>query len=308
MKKKLSHQIAIAIMKITVIPALLSMIVLCCYANDTGGQELLEKKITLKVEQQEIRKVFSEIEKVSEVKFVYSPELIGASRKVSINAKKKELGKVLISLLDPLNLQYELINNYLVLREKNKFTEVQELTTTPVDVELAIIKIMGKVISPDERPLEGANVVVKNSNIGTTTDRKGEFNVSVVDKQAVLVISFVGYLDQEMVVGSKTYFEVKMVPVTDQLSDVVVIGYGTQKRASVTGAIATVTGKDIKAVPVPAISNSLAGRLSGVIGINSSGEPGYDDASILIRGLSTIGNSSPLVVIDGVADRTGGFS
>ena len=313
MKKELFHQIANAIMKITVVPSLLSMIALCCYANGSNGQHFLDKKITLKMEQKEIRDVFAAIEKVTEIKFVYSPELIDATRKVDVDVRKKELGTVLTSILGPLDLNYELINSYIILRKNLPHTEARvagQMNSSGLTDEAAFkgIKITGRVTASSGQPLEGVTVLVKNTSNGTSTNAAGDFTISVDNSQAVLVFSYIGFQDTEIPVGRKTHLDVKLLSNSEQLNDVVVIGYGTQRKVSVTGAISTVAGKELKAVPSPDVSNSLVGRLTGVIGQNNGGEPGYDGSNILIRGLSTMGNSSPLIVIDGVADRTGGFA
>src|SRR4051794_12932404 len=118
MQKKLSHQIVLAIMKISIIPALLLMLAMCSYANDSAGQLFLEKKITLRAEQVEIKNVLAGIERITKIHFVYSPELIDASMKVSINAHKKEVSAILARLLPPLHIEYEVISNYIVLRKK----------------------------------------------------------------------------------------------------------------------------------------------------------------------------------------------
>jgi len=119
MKKDLSRQIAIAIMKISLVPVLLLMLALCSYANDSSGQRLLDRKITLKVTDEEIRNVFIQLEKKTELRFVYSPELIGSSRKVSLDVQEKELYKVLGELLTPLDIRFEIVNNYIVLSRRS---------------------------------------------------------------------------------------------------------------------------------------------------------------------------------------------
>src|SRR5262245_40348519 len=121
MKKELSHQIAIAIMKVSMIPVLVALFALNSFAKNVTGQEtLLDKKVTLKVKDEEIRKVFSELEKMTTAKFVYSPEVITAYRKVTVEAKNKELAKVLNGLLEPLNISYEVVNNYIILRREQQ--------------------------------------------------------------------------------------------------------------------------------------------------------------------------------------------
>jgi TonB-dependent starch-binding outer membrane protein SusC len=123
----------------------------------------------------------------------------------------------------------------------------------------------------------------------------------------VLVVSYLGYQSQEMAVGKKTSFDVSMAVSTSQLNDVVVVGYGTQRKVTVTGAVAQVKGSELEKVPALNLSNTLVGRLPGVTAVNGSGEPGYDGSSIRIRGTNAFGNTAPLVVIDGIPERAGGL-
>src|ERR1700744_6226393 len=156
MKKGLSHQIAIAIMKLSLIPALLLMLVLCSYASDSSGQKLLDKKITLKLTDEEVRNVFTQLERQSDVRFVYSPELIGASRKVSMDVQEKELYKVLDDLLSSLDIRYELVNNYIILSKKKGGAKAFSIYgEIPDNSPYAFIKIDGKITSSAGQPLEG---------------------------------------------------------------------------------------------------------------------------------------------------------
>src|SRR5690606_18349617 len=118
-----------------------------------------------------------------------------------------------------------------------------------------------------------------------------------------LIFSYIGYLSQKLAVGDQASLDIIMQKGDQQMEEVVVVGYGTKKRADLTGAVVTVGNKELKQTPVLNLSNSLVGRLPGVIANNRSGEPGSDGSSILIRGMSTLGDNSPLIVIDGVTDR-----
>lgn len=308
MKKKLSHQIAIVIMRLSLVPLLFLITVMCCYAKSGKGQKFLEKRITLFVQNKEIKTVFTEIEKLTDAKFVYSPELIDANRVVSIDVKRKELSKVLQNLLDPLRLTYETINNYIILRKKNVASDNVLSFADINDAGIADISISGRVTSDAGQPLDGVSIVLKNSTIGTTTNSNGDFSITVPNERAVLIISSSGYQPQQITVGKTRNFSIKLIPGNDQLNEVVVIGYGTQKKVTLTGAVASVKGAELKATPVGSVANTLVGRLPGLIAKNTSGEPGSDDSRLLIRGNNTFGDNSPLIVVDGVADRAGGFS
>jgi TonB-linked SusC/RagA family outer membrane protein len=168
-------------------------------------------------------------------------------------------------------------------------------------------QVEGKVLEENGAPLPGVNVIVKGTSVGTTTDAQGAFAVNVPNQDAVLVFSFIGYMSQEVPVGSQTTFEIKLVSDIETLSEVVVVGYGETKKESLTSAITSVKGRELVKSPQPNLSNSFAGRISGMVASTASGEPGYDNSRLLIRGQSTVGNNAPLVVIDGVANRIGGL-
>jgi TonB-linked SusC/RagA family outer membrane protein len=314
MKNDLSYQIAAVIMKISMIPALILSLTLCVQAKDSRGQEkVLERKISLKATEEEIQWVFVALEKKTDVRFVYSPEVIDASRKVSIDVNNKELSKVLNKILTPLMITYEVQDKFIILKRKGEPRKASAVLPAPTDEDLAIelpaeIRVKGQVLSATGQPLAGVSVVVRSTGIGTSTDAKGEFSIAVRNEQDVLLISNIGFVSQEIVVGKKTFFQVVLAPGSDKLNEVVVIGYGTQKKVTVTGAVVSVKGDELKGIPTSSVTNTLVGRTPGLIAKNMSGEPGYDDSKLLIRGNNTLGDNSPLVVVDGVADRAGGFS
>ena len=152
-----------------------------------------------------------------------------------------------------------------------------------------------------------ASVTVKGTKNGVSTDGNGAFAIDVPSEKSVLVISYLGFQSQEMVVGKQTSFNVNLALATGTLSDVVVVGYGTQKKVTLTGAVAVVKGSELAKSPAVNLSNSIAGRLPGVVATNGSGEPGYDGSSIRIRGTNSLGSNEALIVIDGIPARSGGL-
>lgn len=161
-------------------------------------------------------------------------------------------------------------------------------------------KVSGKVTDENGQSLPGVNVTVKGTTNGTSTDVNGAYNLTVNSDSDILVFSFVGYLAKEVAVGSATNLDVKLDPDNKVLEEVVVVGYGTQKKATVTGSISSIKGDAIAKVPAPNISQSLAGRVAGVSMRPNGGQPGKDDPDIHIRGIVTTGNNKPLIVVDGV--------
>ncbi|MEO5890517.1 MAG: SusC/RagA family TonB-linked outer membrane protein, partial [Ferruginibacter sp.] len=162
--------------------------------------------------------------------------------------------------------------------------------------------VTGQVTDAGGAPLPGVNISVKGTNRGTVSDQSGKYQVNVSDGN-MLVFSFVNYSPTEITVQGQATIDVKLTPEVNSLSDVVVVGYGTQKKVNVIGSVVTVGSKELTASPVSSISNAIAGRLPGAVVQQSNGEPGKDGATILIRGMATLGNNEPLVVIDGILGR-----
>jgi len=168
--------------------------------------------------------------------------------------------------------------------------------------------IQGVVTSKDDEVgLPGVNIIVKGTSIGTTTDQSGAFTLQVSDPNGILVFSFIGYRSQEVPLNGQSKLSVKLESDIETLNEVVVVGYGETKKESLTSAITSVKGKELVKSPQPNLSNSFAGRVSGVVANTSTGEPGSDGARLLIRGQSPTGDNSPLIVIDGVANSAGGL-
>jgi len=155
-------------------------------------------------------------------------------------------------------------------------------------------------------PMPGVNILIKGTSIGTLTDVNGKYTLSVPDpNNAILVFSFIGYVSKEVPVSGKSIIDLALEAALTGLDEVVVIGYGTQKKATLTGSVTQQRGEELKRTPALNLSNTLSGMFTGLKTVNLTGAPGEDVSAILIRGESTLGNTSPLIVIDGVAERGG---
>ncbi|WP_274971548.1 SusC/RagA family TonB-linked outer membrane protein, partial [Zunongwangia profunda] len=162
--------------------------------------------------------------------------------------------------------------------------------------------------SADQLPMPGVSVVEKGTSNGAVTDFDGNFKLNVSSNDAVLVFSFIGFKTMERRLEGKTSIEIFMEEDQAQLDEVVLVGYSEQRREVITGAVATVSSEELAKSPTLNVSNALTGRMPGVVATQNSGEPGYDGSTISIRGSNSFGDNSPLVVIDGIPDRQGGFS
>jgi TonB-linked SusC/RagA family outer membrane protein len=155
----------------------------------------------------------------------------------------------------------------------------------------------------DDVPIPGVNIVEKGTNNGTITTADGTYSITV-SPGAVLLYSFVGLISQEVTVGNQTIIDVALASGTTALDEIVVIGYGTAAKTTLTGAVASVRGDELKQSPSTNFSNTLVGRVPGLFAYNRSGEPGYDGATLRIRGANTLGDNNPLIVVDGIPNRS----
>lgn len=176
------------------------------------------------------------------------------------------------------------------------------LLQRPINYQIMplVFSVSGTVTDENGDPLIGVNIQVKGMNTGTATDFDGHFTLEDIDDNAVLVVSYIGYQTQEIPLAGKSTVSIVLVSDSQLLDEVVVVGYGTQKKTSVTASVSSMGGEEIAKIPITDISNSLGGRLAGVVTKQTDGEPGRDGSRINIRGISTIGSSAPLLIVDGV--------
>jgi TonB-linked SusC/RagA family outer membrane protein len=254
------------------------------------------QKITIVASDIPLEKVLMKIKKQSGYAFFWKDQLISAAPRVSVQLKDASLAEALEACFRNLPFSYKIENNFVYIFKKETFN-----TPVPESV-LALITIHGIVTNSLGHPLANVSITVKGTRKGTTTNAAGAYSISV-EKGDVLQFSFIGYKTEEIVAGDAQEMNVSLSIDVAGLSDVVVVGYGTQKKATVTGAISTVSGESLLASPSINFTGSLAGHLPGLSVVSSSGEPGRDDALIRIRGSNTLGNNSPLIVVDGIQNR-----
>ena len=240
-------------------------------------------KVTLSLKNSTLKELVSSIEKQTNFTFVFYNE-IDPSLTVSAVANGEALSAVLKKSLAPHAISFEVDGQHIILKKA--------VIQTPH-------KIAGVVTDDKGETVIGANVVEKGTTNGVVTDLDGKFELTVTPN-ATLQISYIGYDMREVRVNGQTALSVQLVEDSKQLEEVVVIGYGTQKKVSVTGSVVSMKGDDLIKSPSMNVTNALTGRLPGVIINNRSGEPGRDAPSIFIRGKSTTGDASPLLLIDGI--------
>lgn len=275
-------------------------------ALDSRAQEFLNQRLTVDFRNQELEQVLTTLEKNARVSFLYSAELIGADRRVNRSFRNTRFGDVLDAILNPLLIQYEVAGTQIILKPTGVpaptgMAPPDLLPKASMRTEPADRPVRGQVTGENGEGLPGVNIVIKGTQRGITTDGNGNFQLTLPDGPATLVFSFVGYLTREVTVGTgQTQVTVQLVPDNRALNEVVVVGYGTQQRRDVTGAISTVSARDIEKLPVASPEQALQGRAAGVQVVNNSGAPG-GSVQIRIRGTGSIfGGNDPLYVVDGV--------
>jgi TonB-dependent starch-binding outer membrane protein SusC len=162
------------------------------------------------------------------------------------------------------------------------------------------VTIQGKVTDEKDTALPGVTVLLKGTTNGTATGADGSFALPVPSGNGTLVVSFIGYTTQEVAINNRSTVNIRLAPDAKALEEVVVVGYGEKEKGELTGAVANISGKNIEQTSQMNLTQALQGKIAGLVVNNRGGIPGSDDASILIRGQSTLGNNSPLIIIDGV--------
>lgn len=271
-------------------------------------QNILNQRISITVTGMALDQVLEKIEKQVNVRFVYSHQIINADRKVSVQNADSRLEAVLKGMLEPLGITYKLSSRNTILLKRGAVKNPDSKTSDKADHKLSgslpdsSFVIKGQVFDNREPPvaLPGVTVQIKNTTRGGTTDVNGNFEIPVRNGE-VLVFTFIGLDAKEIVVSGSKNLVVSLAEQNTALNEVVVTGYSEQKARNLANAIGKL---DVKAAvankPITQLSQALQGGVTGLTVMQGSGMAGEDRSNILIRGISTIGNSSPLVLVDGV--------
>jgi TonB-dependent starch-binding outer membrane protein SusC len=277
--------------KLLKIMKLTSVLLFACAFMVHAGGFSQEKKVTLSLNNVKITTFFKAIEKGTDYRFTFSNDIIPGGKTVTIHAKETPLLQVMDAVMQQTNLKYRFdeTSGIFIISEKQD-------ATSPGEAYLRVVT--GTVTRETGEPLAGVSVQVKGSTKATTTTNNGTFAIEVEDNAKVLEFSFVGMITQEVNIEGKSSLKVSMVLSNKSLNEIVVVGYGTQKRILVTGAVSSVTSKTLNELPALTISQALQGRVTG-LQVTNNGSPGTEPI-VRIRGISSISFASdPLYVVDG---------
>ncbi|WP_421827463.1 SusC/RagA family TonB-linked outer membrane protein [Larkinella sp.] len=304
MKKHLAGQLWLKLMRFSLTQSLVMLsLVGVSYAHTSNAQEYLSRRLTLHADNQDIKRVLADIEKATDVQFVYSSQVIEKRQKISIQANNSTLEEVLVKYFKPLPVNYELVGRKVVLSAST--APVYEPGLVDLIEKAAKLApkrlVSGNVTDETGAGLPGVNVLIKGTQKGTTTNASGAFQLDVPDGSTVLVFSYVGYVNKELAVGNQTTIQIALTPESKALNEVVVTALGIKKQTKSLGYATATVGSDEMTINRTAnFMNALQGKMAGV-NITSLGSGPAGTSKIRIRGQSSFGgNNSPLIVVNGV--------
>lgn len=273
------------IMKLTLILFLSTVFTLL--AENTYSQNA---RITIHKENASLQEILEEIEEHTEYLFLYNKKNVNVNHSVTVNESDQSVSKVLDKILRNTNINYKLVGNHIVLSDQTR--------NLPESKQQNGRTITGTVVDNTGEPIIGANVIEKGTTNGVITDIDGRFLLNIQEK-AILQVSYIGYLTQEIPIRNQSDMRITLIEDTKVLEEVVVIGYGTQKKADLTGSVANINTDKLNVQSNPNIGQALQGKIAGVDIVSQGGSPGAG-SKIMVRGIGTLNESSPLFIVDGM--------
>ena len=267
----------------------LSFLFLCAALLQISAEGFNQEiRLSVHMEDVSVKSVFKEIESMTNYRFVFNDEIIADLNHVSINARDQEISAILDKLLSGTGVEYRVLEDKLIVLAPSSHLFKQGT------------KVTGKVTDANGNPLPGVNIVEVGTTNGAVTDLDGKYSITVSSEDAVLRFSFVGYLTEEIEVEGQANIDVTLIEDIQALAEVVVVGYGTQKKVNVTGAIDVIDNEQIKSRPSPTVSQLIAGQAPGIqLSIGNFGYTPGAKMNLDIRGIGSINGGSPYVLIDG---------
>lgn len=282
---------------------LTAFFLLVCMLQINATTYSQKTKISLDMNDVQLSEVLNRIETISEFKFFVDTQKIDVTREVAIKANKERIFDILDKLFSGTNITYEVYKKQILLKK----VDLKRSTPTSVGPGQSYIEIIklqqtitGTITDENGTPLPGANILEKGTTNGTQADFDGNFSISVEDENVILVVTYIGFATKEVFVNGQSSINIVLEESAAGLDEVVVMGFGTQKKEAVVGAMTSITPSELK-IPSSNLTTALAGRISGMVSYQTSGEPGADNAQFFVRGVASFnGQNGPLILIDGV--------
>jgi TonB-linked SusC/RagA family outer membrane protein len=280
---------------------LTGLLMLISFVAISAGTYSQNARFSFKIENGTLNDLFLYLEQNSGFRFAYNKSDLDDTQKISIKFENESVEQILNKVLDTDKLSISVKNEYVIITSKGN-AQGKPFNT---NVSQPARTVSGKVTDSSGSPLPGVTVIVKSTTQGTITDAQGNYSLSNVPSDAVLIFSFVGMRTQEISLSGRTSIDVSLTEETIGLEEVVAIGYGTVKKSDLTGSVGSIESDVIAATTLPDATKALQGRIAGVNIEQNVGKPG-GDYDITVRGLSSINNSNtPLYVIDGIPTTSG---
>lgn len=260
------------------------------------------QSITLKKTNAKMTAILKDIQRQSGYNIFYDASVVSANLTVSVDFNKNPLVQTLETLFKDHDLEYSIMDKNIILKRSAPLNNtVNTRNANKIDLQSSV---QGNITNEKAEPMSNVSITEKGTANSVMSNGNGFYKITVTSSNAILVFTYLGYQKQELQVNNRSTIAVKMTPLSNEISEVVVVGYGTQKKVNLTGAVSTIKMDALNDRPVTNATNALAGLAAGLSVTNVGGNtPGYESQTIRIRGQGTLNNSSPLIVIDGL---TGG--
>ncbi|HCO82667.1 MAG TPA: SusC/RagA family TonB-linked outer membrane protein, partial [Arenibacter sp.] len=233
---------------------------------NTYGQNT---KITLNLSNVSVQQVFEEIESLSDFRFLYNHKKVNLKRTVSVNVNKEPISNILDRIFEATDVYFTVKNKQIILK-----TGKLDNSVVPVETTIDQHSVSGTISDADGNPLPGANIVEKGTTNGVTADFDGNFTLDVANENATLVVSYIGFASKEVALNGQTSISVSLEESAAGLDEVVLIGYGTQKKSDLTGAVGSIKSEELAERPAASLNQAMAGKVAGVNITSGSGRPG----------------------------------
>lgn len=274
----------------------LPVISLVLFFSFTAGATQVPAKISIKANNITLAYLFKVVKKQTGLTVFYNNALLDDSQTISVDFEAAELNEVMTVALKGRQVEWVVKNKYIILQ---KATQAAQPKKDNAALSVTKAEISGRVTDETDGPLPGVSVKIKGSTTGTQTDNDGRYKINAATGD-ILTFSYLGYAPQEIQVGTQTSINVKLLAANENLGEIVIVGYGTQQKTTLTGSVSQISGKDVAVRPVGQTSAALQGMAPGVTVRQTSGRPGGDAGTIRIRGIGTFVDPNPLVMIDGI--------
>ncbi|MFC2138313.1 TonB-dependent receptor [Bacteroidota bacterium] len=278
-------------LKLLLIMKFIIILNIICFSLIASSGFSQKAKLEFDLGNQTLKEFLLNVEEKSDYRFFYNEEYINLDKEINVTSKNNTIEEALDEIFENEKISFRILEDNLIVITPKEYLEA--------------IKITGTITSSEDgSTLPGVNILEVGTSNGAITDMEGNYSITVQEAGALLRFSFVGYISQEVLIKDQTIINISLDPAVEALDEVVVVGYGVQKKSDLTGVVSSIKAEDIQKLAVSSIDNAIQGKASGVYVLGNSGQPG-EGAKIYVRGQGSINNTDPIWIIDGVKSSAG---